>query len=111
MAGPLAQFFRRYSNFDYNSSNSAPSEFRRLCSFKKWDKRQKDTAHDAFKSALTKQFNLNYGTSVSDVGSWQSLCTYIGVEPIPETVEECKKVSRSSHLLASMAVWQSVNTL
>ncbi|KJA22723.1 hypothetical protein HYPSUDRAFT_138949 [Hypholoma sublateritium FD-334 SS-4] len=97
---PLATFFGRYDGFRYNRSESASSQFYRLCDFKKWPKyaSQRMNAHADFKQALTNQFNLNYGTNVDDLGSWQSLCMHIGIKPIPDDLEECKKAVQRTHV-------------
>lgn len=90
--GPLTTFFDQYAGFDYTHSASASSEFRRLCSFNAWDRYEKEDARNQYKKALIHEFNLSYGTDVDALESWQLLCTYIGIDPLPDTLEGCKRV-------------------
>lgn len=90
--GPLVEFFDQYPSFDYNHSASASNEFRRLCNVNAWDRFEKDEARGEYKSALIRQFNLSYGTDVNALESWRLLCTYIGIDPLPDTLEGCKRV-------------------
>lgn len=53
---------------------------------------EKEKAHEAFKIALTQQFNDFYGTEITDIVAWQNLCRRLEVEPIPEKLEECRDV-------------------
>lgn len=98
--GPLAAFFDQYAGFHYNRSKSASSEFRRLCNVNVWDRYERDDAREEYKEALIHQFNLSYGTDVDALESWKLLCKYIGMDPLPDTLEGCKRVCIMS--------WESV---
>lgn len=39
------------------------------------------------------QFNDIYGTDEEDLRSWQGLCRVLNIEPVPEELQECRKVS------------------
>ena len=97
--GPLVDFFDQYPGFDYNHSASASNEFRRLCNVNAWDRYEKDEAREDYKTALIHQFNMNYGTDVNALESWQLLCTYIGIDPLPDTLERCRTVRNISQEL------------
>jgi hypothetical protein len=92
--GPLAEFFSEYPSFLYDPDNSASAEFYRLCDHFGWERNDPDRAeaHAAYKNALTRQFNTNYGTDNDSLASWQSLCGRVGITPIPETLKGCREV-------------------
>jgi hypothetical protein len=90
----LQEFFDSYPPFVYDSSSSASSEFYRLCGYFGWDRDDPDRqdAHEAFKDALVKQFNVNFGTNADDLTAWQGLCASLYVNPIPDELAACRKV-------------------
>jgi hypothetical protein len=54
-----------------------------------------EEAYNNFRIALTQQFNTKYGRDAESLASWQLLCGQIGVNPIPNTLKECRQVSLS----------------
>ncbi|KAF8176955.1 hypothetical protein BJ912DRAFT_908915 [Pholiota molesta] len=98
--GPLAEFFSEYPSFFYDSDNSASAEFYRLCDHFKWERNDPDRAeaHAAYKNALTRQFNTNYGTDNDNLASWQSLCQRVGITPIPGTLKGCREAVDATHV-------------
>jgi hypothetical protein len=96
MPGPLQTFFDKFQpQFQYNTLQSATSEFQRLVQVKGWNtnSRQYRTTQRQFKDALVNQFNFNYGKNENSLTGWQALCEALGVEPIPESVSQAKKAS------------------
>lgn len=93
-SGPLAEFFSQFPSFLYDPDESASAEFYRLCDQFGWrrDDPNRAEAHAAFKNALTRQFNTNYGTDNDSLASWQSLCGRVGITPIPSTLKGCREV-------------------
>lgn len=91
---PLDDFFAEFPEFDYNSRGSATHEFERMCDYFHWCKNDpaQKAAHRRFKDALVLQFNETYGTDVNSLRSWQALAEAIGIDPIPETLKECRAV-------------------
>lgn len=71
------------------------TEFRRLCQVHEWDKNspQWAQAKSDFRDALIRQFNSSYGTDIHDLSGWHAMMTHMGVDPLPDTVSACKKVS------------------
>lgn len=65
-----------------------------MCRQFDWDSEdeEREAAYQAFRTALTQQFNDFYGTEVNDVVAWQNLCRRIEVDPIPEDLQECRNV-------------------
>jgi hypothetical protein len=44
--------------------------------------------------ASVEDFNSYYGTNEDDMAVWHGLLPVMYVDPVPNSVEECKKVSR-----------------
>jgi hypothetical protein len=65
-----------------------------MCDDFKWDNDDYEMreARRKFKSAMVQQFNDLYGTH-EDLSSWKNLCRVLKIEPVPEGLIECRKVS------------------
>ncbi|KAF8890253.1 WD40-repeat-containing domain protein [Gymnopilus junonius] len=96
----LGEFFGRYPPFRYNPEAAPTSEFSRLCSFLGWRKGNDDReeAYHSFRIALTEQFNGMYGRDAQNLQSWQLLCSKVGVNPIPDSLEECRAIISDTHV-------------
>lgn len=102
----LDVFFKEFKTFDYNPRNEPKAEFERLSAHKKWKKQYGETPEeemrkqeykairDEFFEAFVGVFSYYFGLS-GDYHNWEYLCGLLGVSPIPETAEECEKVSES----------------
>ena len=42
---------------------------------------------------MGRQFASYYGSDVHDISAWQSLCIALEVDPVPDTITQCKRVS------------------
>ncbi|KAF8235670.1 hypothetical protein L208DRAFT_1433648 [Tricholoma matsutake] len=94
----LEEFFANYPGFEYDSSQPATSEFRRLRKMFRWSTERHNEAKKAFHVALVKEFNWIYGTNEHDIQSWRILFRVLGIAPIPETRAECHKVMSATHV-------------
>ncbi|TEB23876.1 hypothetical protein FA13DRAFT_1739675 [Coprinellus micaceus] len=97
---PLRAFFTQFSGFIYQSSNSATSEFRRLCRTRGWKREDSDRA-DAYinwSDAMANQFGAKFGVDMGDLGAWQRLCARIEINPIPDVLEEARELVFNSHV-------------
>ena len=90
----IHEFFAEYSQFDYNPDAPFLKEFRRLSREMRWSREETDTARDFLREAMVHQFQEMYGTNVDDLRAWQLLCSALGEDPPPETIAECRKVSK-----------------
>jgi len=61
-------------------------------------------AKSAFGTAMGKQFASFYGTSVNDPEAWKALCEALGVDPVPETIAECRDVRVQSRFVPFVCV-------
>jgi len=103
---PLVAFFAEYrgTGFEYNPAASATAEFHRLCRLNGWGKNLKGRqvakraawqgAKQGFQDALTMQFNDSYGTDENDLTNWQTLCARLGMDPVPESLNACRRVRK-----------------
>jgi hypothetical protein len=92
---PLKGFFSQYLNFQYEPSNSPTVEFDRLCKTYSWkrDDPERIAAREAFHLATTKQFDYLYGSDEKDINNWRKLCSVLKINPVPDTLHECRAVS------------------
>jgi hypothetical protein len=95
-------FFASFPTFQYRRHASSPQEFRRMCQFFGWRKDSNDMypverqeASANFRVAMVRTFNQKFGQGVEVKRAWLFLCTVIGVEPMPNTIEDMKGVSQA----------------
>lgn len=90
----IDEFFARWPNFDFDSSQPITTEFSRLAAALRWEKDKMRDNRNALRGAVALQFEAYYGTDPSDIKAWKSMCLVIGIDPmdIPHNVEECRKV-------------------
>jgi len=92
---PLEKFFSQYTKFNYLPLNSPVAEFNRLCEEYGWGKRDKKKKKDAryeFNDAIKKEFGDLYGSDEKDINNWHKLCHVLRVDPVPDTLRECRAV-------------------
>ncbi|KAH0828875.1 hypothetical protein J3R83DRAFT_2262 [Lanmaoa asiatica] len=93
---PLETFFAGFAavGFSYQPATSAQKNFARLCQVSGWARNSpaRADAREGFKDALVQQFNFLYGVDGNDLAAWQNLCKTIGIEPFPDSIDECRKV-------------------
>lgn len=93
---PLETFFAGFAavGFTYHPTASAQKNFARLCKASGWvgNSSARTHARQGFKDALVQQFNFLYGVNGNDLAAWHHLCDAIDIQPVPDTVEECRKV-------------------
>jgi hypothetical protein len=92
---PLEGFFSRYSEFQYQPGNSSITEFNRLCKEYDWEKdgQEKKDARYEFSVAMKKEFDSLYGSDEKDINNWHKLCYILSIDPVPDTLKECRAVS------------------
>ena len=105
--GAIASFFTGFKGFKYDSSQSASCNWRYLCTFKQWppeSRGKKDPspqdierkkAKSRYQRAHVEQFNSRFGVE-DTLEAWQSLCSWIGIDPVPGTLKKARKLSLSA---------------
>ncbi|KAH8144581.1 uncharacterized protein LAJ45_11416 [Morchella importuna] len=110
--GKVDLFFAKYPDFPYNPRGNPMAEFRRLGEQKGWDledincfgygiekkstaelRLESKAAHTKFLFSFRDEFETMFGADDEDVGTWQNLCVLLGVDPIPESIFVCRRVS------------------
>jgi hypothetical protein len=92
----IRAFFAEYSSFDYNERAGTGDEFRRLVEQQGWNNNQVGRRRARLAGAVGDQFEHIYGNDANDLPSLCRLAADAGVQPPPETVAACKKVSCQS---------------
>ncbi|EOA85862.1 uncharacterized protein SETTUDRAFT_111081 [Exserohilum turcica Et28A] len=89
-----------YPNFPYDPKRDVAEEFYRMCDFFAWDKDdvEREEARRGFKDAMVIQFNSLYGTDVANIENWHKLCIALYIEPLPETIHDCKEKIKTIHV-------------
>ena len=97
---PLEGFFSRYPNYKYRPSKSPKVEFDRLCNLyaSEWEEEdwKRRDARRAFNTALKEEFDVLYGLDEHDIKNWHKLCHVLRIDPVPDTLQECRAVSYRS---------------
>ncbi|PPQ83719.1 hypothetical protein CVT25_006123 [Psilocybe cyanescens] len=98
--GPLVQFFAEYPQFEYDRSKAPTKEFQRMCRLVRLVPRsdERKAAQEAFNNAIALEFNDAFGTDENSLESWQALCERLQIDPIPDTLNECRRVVKSTHV-------------
>ncbi|KAH6678617.1 hypothetical protein B0J14DRAFT_583120 [Halenospora varia] len=106
--GPLDSFFLSFSDYQYDPSIPPAESFRSfsqgLRRWNDWDgyspdtwKEYKEDVYARYQAALTKEFNLWFGTE-DDIRAWHSLCRAIAIHPLPATCELCEEAVGNRHV-------------
>lgn len=88
----LVRFFNKWPEFDYYREAELIKEFMRLCREKQWSPKERYNTKEDLRDAMVERFNEIYGTDENDLEAWKKLCRHVHVDPIPDTLDECKKV-------------------
>ncbi|KAI0663059.1 hypothetical protein C8Q70DRAFT_490319 [Cubamyces menziesii] len=94
----IQEFFAGYPTFDYDLSAPFFDEFQRLKKVSHFNKPQWERARDGLRAAMVKQFNAMYGTNADDLESWQLLCSALGMDPVPNDIQTCRRKLQSTHV-------------
>ncbi|KAF1846454.1 uncharacterized protein K460DRAFT_406657 [Cucurbitaria berberidis CBS 394.84] len=96
---PLDKFFRSFHGFEYDPSLPPSTSFSYLRNHEGWRRGQaaSEDAWNRYQEALEGELRMWYGEE-SDLTSWHALCRAIGIEPLPQTCEQCEKAVRSTHV-------------
>ncbi|KAE8447328.1 hypothetical protein EG329_010886 [Mollisiaceae sp. DMI_Dod_QoI] len=106
--GPLDAFFLSFPGYQYDPSIPPADSYRLfrrgLRRWNDWDgnflktwKEYEEDVYTRYQAALTKEFNLWFGTE-DDIRSWHSLCRAIAIHPLPTTQRECRDAVRNRHV-------------
>lgn len=95
----IDKFFSRFPKFQYDRNKSSSDQFHRLCRVYGWKKGQdgtfppeREAALREYRIATTRAFNRHFGKDKEDNDAWGRLCSQLGVDPIPNKIEDRRKV-------------------
>ncbi|KAG8700147.1 hypothetical protein FRC09_006147 [Ceratobasidium sp. 395] len=94
----IQRFFNDFPEFEYNPTGETMSQFQNLSQSFNWKRgdRQLEDARQNLGIALTQDFNYNYGTDEIDPNNWQSLCRVLQLPDIPDDLDVCRQVVKST---------------
>lgn len=96
--GPLETFFKQYSWFIYDPTQSASQQFHRLQTEAGWEREEQRDAWEGYLEALVLQFNSSYGENENDLTAWHGLLARIGINNFPDSVKVCKSIIRGKFI-------------
>ena len=89
----MPSYWGLFPNFDHNPNAPVQDEFQRLAELKDWmGKKKKEKYRKEWGKCFSSEFNKHFGRDATSLDGWQSLCSEVGLDDIPETVQGCKKV-------------------
>jgi hypothetical protein len=94
----MSSYWDSFPDFDHNPHASIQDEFQRLAKQEGWKgkgKQKKETRREEWIKCFNSEFETHYGKDASSLAGWQSLCSEVGLDVIPDTVQECRRVSGS----------------
>ncbi|KAG8791085.1 hypothetical protein FRC12_010214 [Ceratobasidium sp. 428] len=94
----IQRFFNDFPEFEYDPSGETMSQFQNLSQSFNWKRgdHQLEDARQKLRIALTQDFNYNYGTDENDLNNWQSLCRVLQLPDIPDDLDVCRQVVKST---------------
>ncbi|RDX53154.1 hypothetical protein OH76DRAFT_77150 [Lentinus brumalis] len=94
----IERFFARFPEFDYQPTAPFLDEFKRLKELKEWDDKAEEREKSKLQEAMVEQFTVMYGREENDLLAWQRLCNALGVNPVPDTLHECRQLVSRTHV-------------
>lgn len=90
----MDEFFSQFKDFTPDPNSSLITNFDLLTVSRGWAPhgRARTRARRDFRNAMIDEFNRTYGTDYKNLESWQNLCRVVGIDPVPETITQCRKV-------------------
>jgi hypothetical protein len=86
--------FAGYSGVNIDPTTSLIAEFNSLALQNNWKKTS--AKYKKQRSNFVKnEFEAHFGSNLSGLGGWQALCEAVGIEDVPSSIIQCKKVRRS----------------
>ncbi|EIN03758.1 hypothetical protein PUNSTDRAFT_77588 [Punctularia strigosozonata HHB-11173 SS5] len=94
----VAAYFAQFEGFEFDATRGIIPEFDRLCSERSWGKKRRQTARRKLNGFIAEEFNAAYGTLDNDLIQWQTLSRELRVEPVPDSVSQCKQAVKRIHV-------------
>lgn len=93
---PLDQFFKSFTDFDYNPLLPPGESYQNLREFYDWRRGEpeSDSAWAGYGEALQREIEQYFGDE-DDINAWHTLCRAIGIRDPPASIGGCKNVRDS----------------
>jgi hypothetical protein len=92
----MPSYWSLFPEFDHDPNAPIKDEFDRLAKLKRWmGKKKKEKRREEWAKCFSSEFETHYGKDASSLAGWQSLCSEVGLDDIPESVQGCRSVSYS----------------
>lgn len=110
--GQVDEYFQGHRSYSYTPSAdiSVLKEFKRLAIDQKWDEKRREKEKKAFYVAVDAEFTARVGKGNSLI-EWQRLAKVIGIDPLPQTITQCRKVTKISLHSSTLARSEMLLTL
>ena len=96
LPGHAGHFFAKYPSYNYDNQVPVWDAFDSLVDQMRWCRIGKNktylNARAELRRALVLNFNYNFATNAQRLEAWQNLCEALGIETIPKTITQCRKV-------------------
>lgn len=98
----IARWFDNFKPFQYNPFQGLQENFNRLATGRNWGHKLRNKRWIEIQQfAFTTLYGRN--TEMTNLEKWQDLCRDVLIEPVPESITQCKKVCLSS--LLTFYIW------
>ncbi|KAI5460060.1 hypothetical protein BGZ63DRAFT_359760 [Mariannaea sp. PMI_226] len=96
---PLDAFFRSFPTFNYDPSLPPATSYANLRQHKEWERGDAEAkdAWNRYQDALENELRLWFGGE-EDLTAWHALCRAVGIEPLPNTCNQCEEAVRKTHV-------------
>ncbi|KAK6512992.1 hypothetical protein TWF506_009154 [Arthrobotrys conoides] len=97
--GAIDTYFQSHNSFDYNptSTTSVLKTFKRLAINQGWDEERRRQEKGKFQKAIDVEFTDRVGSGFL-LEDWQRLGKVIGIEPLPGSITQCKKMIKKENI-------------
>ncbi|KAF2102342.1 hypothetical protein NA57DRAFT_73775 [Rhizodiscina lignyota] len=83
-------YFSHFPGFVPDPTTSFNDEFARLAQHQGWERRS-NTWRQERGRAIQSEFSTQYGASAEKLAGWQALCNEVGIDPLPQSITQCRK--------------------
>ncbi len=82
-------WFSRFGRFVYDTSADLRTNFDRLAVEQNW---REQTKRRFWPECQEAEFALHFSSDTTKLEKWQELCRTVGIEEVPRSITQCRKV-------------------
>ncbi|KAK6525910.1 hypothetical protein TWF281_010953 [Arthrobotrys megalospora] len=97
--GAIDKYFQSHRSFGYTPSAeiSVLKAFKRLAVNQGWNDKRRKQEKERFQAAVDTEFTARVGSGFA-LSDWQRLAKVIGIEPLPQTITQCRKTIKKENI-------------